>query len=340
MPYMNDSSAKMMDMHDVLILGASGRTGQELIKAFYNKFINCCHIHAFVRDKNKLPDELRVLCASVIEGDATNVVDLMNGIEESNADFIVMAIGNHDSEEVSIVRTECAMNLGAILRNPNYEEVRVVAISCCGAGPGKCHVDQKIRSFIQRDLKSATDDHRGQEMALLDAIRDQTLIVRVNGITDTDNPPGIIETYGCDQVCPSRLIDRHDLAIFIANECIEGDGSEQIVSVTGGIRRGPAPVKRIIESHARHIKRTSDRRMLLVRNNWGQKVNNFKGTLSRRFNKSGNKRKSSDQSNQDSATTGVEIDEAVELELLADREKPSYDTMNSAVSATDTTVKF
>ena len=77
----------------VLIVGATGKTGLEVIDQFAKHPSQPVVVHAFCRDPSRLPAPYREKCASVVQGDAESEGDMQRALEETMADWIVIASG-------------------------------------------------------------------------------------------------------------------------------------------------------------------------------------------------------------------------------------------------------
>ena len=85
---------------NVLIIGASGRTGKYLVEALAKQRKDTVNIYAFCRQPTNLEMSTRQYCANVIQGNARNEKDLNNAIVQSKADFVVVAVGNGDDVNI------------------------------------------------------------------------------------------------------------------------------------------------------------------------------------------------------------------------------------------------
>lgn len=222
-------------MASILILGASGRTGLELIRkaSAHDKSPT---IHAFVRTKSKLPAAEAEKCASVQEGDSTKADDIKKALEATSANTVIMAIG-HPNARPSDVREKSATALMEVIKpGTPFEHVRVAAVSSDGAGDTKIDIGFGMGKVLTFHLRHVLKDHTQQENALKAGLGDdeaqkkRLLIVRPTGLT-VGNERGTVVLSGSTGG-PSH-VDRGDVAKWIIDEvCGEGRHFGQAVGLT------------------------------------------------------------------------------------------------------------
>ena len=203
----------------VLILGATGRIGLEILYQL-SKHNSKPDIHAFVRDPTKLSPSDRALFKSIVKGDARSSDDIKQAIDETDANVVVVAVGNGDNVAKSDIRTANARALVAILDQPQYQHIRAVVISSNGAGPTKIKVGMGIGKMIAFHLRHVLRDHTGQEAAL-GPIMDRTVILRPTALTDKE-PTGKPVYFGDKDKPPTINISRADVATVVAEEICGG----------------------------------------------------------------------------------------------------------------------
>jgi hypothetical protein len=186
----------------IVIIGAAGRTGRA-----------CLH---------KLATHSRI------------EKDLSYALEKTNADVVIVSIGNGDSVRPTDVRTASAKALARVLKQPQFNNVRVIIVSAAGAGASKIIVGFGLGSLISFHLRHVLKDHTGQEAALCStSLHSRTTVVRATCLTDNRATGKLVE-YGDTEECPSTMTDRADLADWIAKATCDRMESpeDHIVNVT------------------------------------------------------------------------------------------------------------
>lgn len=278
---------------DILVLGATGRLGTELVQELFEHDSHP-RVHVFLRTPSKLSQQDRDKCASVYEGDARSPEDLSRALQESRATTVIFAIGDgdrhhhhhspepqsspshrhshHKQQPFEQVRTECATALAQVMG----DETRVVLISSTGAGVTGSGSPNHRRPSLSKLLEHAhhsrrhvvLDDHTGQEMALLQHHAAQTWIVRPTKLT-SGLSSGKVETFLSDDVKHithlerrHHHVDRSDLAMYIVDEICEGHGEEfgKTVYITGATTESERSFRRDTWKSERSIK--SERNIL------------------------------------------------------------------------------
>lgn len=214
----------------VLIIGASGRMGVEFINAANKKFADSITMHAFVRNPDKLSDETKGKCASVVVGDATKADDVRRGLQETEATTVIISIGAGDSTGKTDIREKTAKVLMDVVKpGSDYEHVKVVVMSSQGAGGSKIKAGFGMGMLISFHLRHILADHNGQEAAFKEGMGDQAsgrlLIVRPTGLS-VDKAKGVdsVVTFGDEEKLPSVHIDRADVVEWVLNRMCADDG--------------------------------------------------------------------------------------------------------------------
>jgi uncharacterized protein YbjT (DUF2867 family) len=224
----------------VLVIGATGRTGLECIRAFANHPTNPA-VHAFCRDVGNLSDKDKDLdtskvqgfCTSVLQGDARNPKDLERALTETHADVVVLSIGNGDSVKKSYTRTASAHAIVQVLEKTQFEHVHTIVVSSVGAGNSRIIVGGGVGKLISLRLRHILADHTGQEHAF-HSLRHRTTVVRATSLTD-DKATGKLSYFQDREKPPSTKTDRADLAAWIVDEVCGGTKlvGGRVVNVTG-----------------------------------------------------------------------------------------------------------
>jgi putative NADH-flavin reductase len=208
-----------MNSKAVLIIGASGRTGNHIIQQVSQKDTNKPKIFAFCRDPSKLDSDIIEKCAGIIQGDARKQDDLERAVTESKADLVVVSIGNGDSVKKSDIRTASAQALVNVLSKPNHRNIQALVISSTGAGGSRIIVGFGIGRMIEFHLRHVFKDHSGQEKTFLSSMKDRTLIVRPTALKENEST-GKMLLFGDKAKSPTIATDRKDLAEWLVNEAI------------------------------------------------------------------------------------------------------------------------
>lgn len=208
----------MNSTHSILVIGASGRTGQECLRQLAQHPAKPA-LHAFCRDASKMDPQDAKLCQSIVTGNARSEQDLYNALDTTNADTVIVSIGNGDDTSKTDIRTASARALVNVLtKNPQFEHVRVLVVSSTGAASSDIIVGFGIGKLISFHLRHVLADHTGQEAAF-QSIQDRTVIVRPTALTDKKATGKLVE-FGDKDKSPSIETDRSDLASFIVQEIL------------------------------------------------------------------------------------------------------------------------
>jgi putative NADH-flavin reductase len=217
----------------VLIIGATGRTGLECIRQFASHQTKPA-VHAFCRDAEKLNDQDKALCTSIIQGDARSPKDLKRALAETNADIVVLSIGNGDSVKKTYIRTASAHAMVQVLKMPQYKHVHIVVVSSTGAGKSRIIVGGGLGQLISYRLRYILADHTSQEHAFAYSLRNRTTVVRATSLTN-NKATGKLAYFEDGERSPTIKTDRADLASWIVEEVCGGTKpvGGRVVNVTG-----------------------------------------------------------------------------------------------------------
>lgn len=217
----------------ILLIGATGRSGHEILHQLLTNPAKP-QVHVFCRDPSKLAPEYQKRCASIFKGDARSSDDITRALAASNADLVIVAVGNGDNVGKSDIRTANAQAVATAMQQPGMEHVKAVVLSSTGAGPTKIIVGMGIGKLIEHHLRHVLKDHDGQESAFLDnGLADRVVLVRPTSLTDGKANGKIIE-FGDTDKSPTIHIDRGDVAVYIAKEtCRSSFAGGRTVNITG-----------------------------------------------------------------------------------------------------------
>lgn len=199
----------------VLIIGATGGMGLQCLRQF-SEDPSITYIHVFCRNPAKLSDTDKRLCESVITGDARSTSDIENALDQSKADYVVLATGNGADLSKSDTRENTGKALARAMANPAFQHVKAVIVSSHGAAETKIKVGMGIGWAITHHIRHILDDHTRQEAAFA-GLMERTLIVRPTALTDAKGGAKIVEFDGTKKG-PSINIDRSDVAAWITKE--------------------------------------------------------------------------------------------------------------------------
>jgi uncharacterized protein YbjT (DUF2867 family) len=215
-----------------LLIGATGRSGHEILHQLLAHPTRP-EVHVFCRDPTKLTPEYQKRCASVYQGDARSAKDLKHAIESSDANVVIVAIGDGDNLKKTDTRTANAQALAAVMKQPDMEHVKAVVLSSTGAGPTEIIVGMGIGKLIEHHLRHILKDHDGQEAAFLDSgLGDRTVIIRPTSLTDGKATGKIVE-FGDKVKSPTIHIDRGDVAVYAVKEACRSSFRGKTVNITG-----------------------------------------------------------------------------------------------------------
>ncbi|PXF45744.1 hypothetical protein BWQ96_04512 [Gracilariopsis chorda] len=207
----------------ILVIGATGRTGQQLIKAA-NEHPDHPQVHAFARNPQSFPSEIAEKCTSVQKGDALVADQVYDALVATKATHIVIAIGVPNSTAPSTLRGDSAEAIiEAMKRYP--KPVKTVIISALGASDTKIQFGFGVGMVIYYILRHLLKDHDRQEASFLDYYNDNEkglLIVRPTGLVDGQEGSKVLLFDGQGRT-PSLTVDRYDMAAWVVNQ-IANDG--------------------------------------------------------------------------------------------------------------------
>ena len=225
-------SLQQQETYNILVLGASGRTGTQIVKALASH-PRSPSVHAFCRDPSKLVHEGEDgLFDSIVKGDAKSPADLRRAIETTNANLVIVAIGDGDSLKKTDTRTASARALVQVLLKSDFDDVNVLIVSSNGTAPSTIKIGLGMGKLITYHLRHILQDHKGQEDAFK-PIAHRTFTIRPTALTDGKHSPAIVE-FGDHQKAPTIHIDRSDVARYAAKKIFtSGAFNGTIVNITG-----------------------------------------------------------------------------------------------------------
>lgn len=203
----------------VLVIGANGQTGVEVIHACAASAAKPA-VHAFCRTPSKLSESDTKLCASIVEGDARSSADVARALEQTKADVVVVCVGVTDNLGPCDIREASAKALmDAIEPGAKYDHVKVVVVSSVGAGGTKIKIGFGIGMILNMRLKHVLADHDKQEEEIWTRLGDKekkrALVLHTTGLTS-----GVRGGEVCifEGKVPTARIDRSVVSKFIVAE--------------------------------------------------------------------------------------------------------------------------
>lgn len=228
-----------MSPPSLLIIGASGRLGVELIRAA-SASPHAPPVHAFLRTPSKLSASDTSLCASVVRGDARSPADLDRALRTTHASVVILSVGVPNSAAPTDLREMSAKALLDTLREQElFQHVNIVVVSSVGAGESKLDFGWGVGSLMAWFIRHVLKDHDNREKLFDEWVkgsgegnRKRVWIVRPTTLTLGKSKGGVV-TYRNGRA-PSWWIDRKDLAVWIVEQvCADGAPFGTAVNVTG-----------------------------------------------------------------------------------------------------------
>jgi putative NADH-flavin reductase len=195
----------------LLIFGASGATGHELVK----QSLSLGHsVTAFVRDPSRLKINHKSL--KVIPGDITSTVDLADAIK--GHDVVLSSLGAKNPFKFDPIVVD---GVGKIIKV--MEEIgvlRFIYLSFIGTGEGRMHGGFVIRHVASRILKAEIAGHEAREKMIHESNLNWT-IVHAPTLSNGEKKG----TYRTGENLSSNsfvvMISRADVADFMLSQCVD-----------------------------------------------------------------------------------------------------------------------
>lgn len=191
----------------ILVFGATGGTGQELLKQTIQKGH---HVTAFVRDPKKLTIKNKNL--KVIKGDVLNYSDVSKAVKDQ--DVVFCSLGMHASDKTNL-RTQGTSHIVKAMESLGVE--RFICQTSLGFDDSKevlpWHMKYLIVPII---LKNAFKDHASQEKVIAGSKLKWT-IVRPGNMTNKEKTE--VYQHGFEPTEKITLkISRADVAHFMIRQ--------------------------------------------------------------------------------------------------------------------------
>lgn len=211
----------------ILLIGDGGRDSLAIMKKLMSHPTSP-EIHLLISESSKLSQEHRMLCASVYRGDARRATDVLEALQSTKANIVILSSDDQDMFEQYRDRRSWAVV--SSMKMPGMEHVRAVVLSSNDELPS---VRMGISRLIKRRRNLKVKEHNSHELAFVKCrLQHRTVIVRATSLTD-DEASGEIFEFGDKERSPSFHIARDDVAHYITREVCESDLRGKIVNITG-----------------------------------------------------------------------------------------------------------
>jgi len=190
----------------IVIFGATGKTGIELVKQAIDKGH---HVTAFIRNPDRLEIEDKNI--TLVTGDVFDPISVSQAIKGQDA--VICALGSGSDLSKTTVRTAGTNN---IIKSMNDHKIkRFIAVSAMGVGESWKNLSLLNKFFFAVLLKSSREDHEAQEAAIIASDLEWT-IVRPSGLTE--KPLTGVYEVGENISAKTSQIARADVADMILKE--------------------------------------------------------------------------------------------------------------------------
>jgi putative NADH-flavin reductase len=216
----NQIDNKKETLMKLVIFGATGKTGLELVKQSLDKG----HlVTAFVRSPERMPVEHDRLTIAV--GDVFDPA----GVEQAlkGQDAVICALGAGSDLKKTTVRTTGTTNIINGMHSSGVK--RLFVVTAMGVGESWDTLSFFNKLFFATLLKSSRDDHEAQEAAVKDSRLDWT-IIRPSGLTD--EPKTGVYLAGEKILAKTSRIPRADVADLILKELERPDNIHKALTIT------------------------------------------------------------------------------------------------------------
>jgi len=203
----------------ILIFGATGGTGTELVKQALERG----HlVTAFVRNPAQLVDKGEGL--TLVTGDIHDVASV--GCCIQGQDAVLCALGARDLKK-TMIRTEGTVNIINSMKKNNV--TRLIVVSAMGVGESWKSLSMFNKLLFAILMKSTREDHEAQEAAVKESELDWT-IIRPSGLVNT--PRTGVYSVGENISAKTSQISRADVADLILNVLEEQILVQKAVTIT------------------------------------------------------------------------------------------------------------
>jgi len=195
----------------LLIFGASGATGHELVK----QSLSIGHsVTAFVRDSSRLKINHKSL--NVIPGDLTSTVDLAHAIK--GHDVVLSALGAKNPFKFDAIVVD---GVGKIIQvMEELKVLRFIYLSFIGVGEGRIHGGFVIRHIASRILKTEIAGHETREKMIRESRLNWT-IVHAPTLTNGKKKGAYRTGENLSSNSVVVTVSRADVADFMLSQCVD-----------------------------------------------------------------------------------------------------------------------
>lgn len=204
----------------IVIFGATGKTGLELVKQSLEKGHS---VTAFVRDPSRL--DINDERLTLYTGDVNNPANVSEAIQDHEA--VICALGAGSDLKKTTVRTTGTINIVDGMKKNHVK--RLAVISAMGVGESWNSLSFTNKTIFATLLKSSREDHEAQEVVVKESGLDWT-IVRPSGLTDTPRT-GLYEVGENVRGDTSR-ISAADVADLVLNELEQNEYLQKAITIT------------------------------------------------------------------------------------------------------------
>ncbi len=195
----------------VLVFGATGKTGLELIKSLKTAKID---FSLFVREQStaKLGGEQY----DIIVGDVLDPQAVYNAVLKHNFTDIIISLGSQAIKNAGI-RAEGTKHIIDALKG-NQKTAKIHVVSALGVGESASQLNWLSKLFVKFLLKSVMKDHEAQEKIVRESGQ-AFHIIRPVGLKDGDATGNVlVQNQG---VLPKNTIQRADVAQYLVDSLVE-----------------------------------------------------------------------------------------------------------------------
>jgi len=195
----------------LLIFGASGATGHELVK----QSLSLGHsVTAFVRDPSRLKINHKSL--NIIPGDITSTFDLAGAIK--GHDVVLSALGAKNPFKFDAVVVDGVEKIIKVMEE--LDVLRFIYLSFIGTGEGRMHGGFVIRHVASRILKAEIAGHEAREKMIHESKLNWT-IVHAPTLTNGKKKGAYRTGENLSSNSFVVMTSRADVADFMLSQCVD-----------------------------------------------------------------------------------------------------------------------
>ncbi|MEM6428643.1 MAG: SDR family oxidoreductase [Deinococcota bacterium] len=191
----------------VLIIGSTGKTGQELIRQALEQGHT---VTAFARTPSKLSTFSNV---NVVQGDVLDPATLERAIP--GQDVVISALGTADGEPVGTVCSDGTRNILSLMQT--HGVTRYIAVSTIGIEETKPRMDFLSRFLVPKIIGKERLDEAQRQEDITQASDVRWTLVRPARLTD-DKPKGSVQAAPDLPTKFMSSLSRADLARFLLEQ--------------------------------------------------------------------------------------------------------------------------